>query len=115
MLSSTRWRRGWSLRRATGAGRAQPSHLAGKRAPDDPLTDVAALGHRFRNWRAMLRHGLAAGDLGPEGEAVAEAVESRLRTGRPLAAAGWIAAQEENLAPPLAPQRPGRKAKGQAR
>ena len=85
------------------------SHLAGKRAAGDPLTDVAALGQHVRNWRAMLRRGLAAGDLGVEGEAVAEAIEARLRTGRPLADADWIAEHEARLNRPLAPQKPGRK------
>ena len=87
------------------------SHLAGKRVADDPLTEVGALGRHVRNWRAMLRHGLEAGDLGPKGEAVAEAIEARLRTGRPLAAAEWIAEQEQGLARPLAPRPAGRKAK----
>ena len=85
------------------------SHLAGKRVADDPLTDVAALGRHVRNWRAMLRHGLEAGDLGPEGEAVAEAIEARLRTGRPLGASEWIAEQERAITRPLAPQRRGPK------
>ncbi|MDB5709285.1 MAG: hypothetical protein JWL96_1355 [Sphingomonas bacterium] len=33
------------------------SHIAGKRAAGDALTDVAALGEHVANWRAMLRHG----------------------------------------------------------
>ena len=85
------------------------SHLAGKRVVGDPLTDVAALGDHVRNWRAMLRHGLEASELGAAGEGVAEAIEARLRTGRPLAAADWIAAQEMVLARPLAARRAGRK------
>ena len=85
------------------------SHLAGKRAADDPLTDVGALGQHVRNWRAMLRHGLGAGELGPEGEAVAEAIEARLRTGRALADREWITEQEARTGRPIAPQRPGRK------
>lgn len=63
------------------------SHVAGNRTKDDPLTDVAALGKHVRNWGALLRHGLGAGDLGPQGEEAAEAIEARLSTGRPLAAA----------------------------
>jgi len=39
------------------------SHVAGRRNRDDPLTDVAALGAHVANWRAMLRHGLEAGEL----------------------------------------------------
>jgi putative transposase len=85
------------------------SHVRGKRAPDDPLTDVRALGRHVRNWRALLRRGLEAGDLGPEGEAAADAIEARLRTGRPLAEAEWISAQEEATGRSLAPRRPGRK------
>jgi len=85
------------------------SHLAGKRMAGDPLTDIGALGAHVRNWRGMLRHGLAAADAGAEDEAVAEEIEARLRTGRPLAAADWIARQEAALCRPLAPQKPGRK------
>ena len=85
------------------------SHLAGRRVAGDPLTDVAALGRHVRNWRAMLRHGLEAGEIGSEGEAVAEAIEARLSTGRPLAADDWIAAQERATQRPLARRRPGPK------
>lgn len=88
------------------------SHVAGRRAADDPLTDVAALGRHVRNWRALLRHGLEAGDLDADGEAVAEAIEARLRTGRPLAASEWIARQEDALDRALAPRKPGRKKAG---
>ena len=87
------------------------SHLAGKRVADDPLTDVEALGRHVRNWRAMLRHGLEAGDLDAEGVAAFEAIEARLRTGRPLAAEEWLAAQEVALARPLAPLKRGPKLK----
>ena len=85
------------------------SHLAGKRVADDPLTDVAALGRHVRNWRALLRRGLAAGGDDAESDAVADAIEARLRTGRPLADAEWIAAHEAAAGRPLAPRRPGRK------
>lgn len=85
------------------------SHVAGKRVTDDPLTDVGALGRHVRQWRAMLKYGLEAGDLGPEGEAVADAIDARLRTGRPLADADWIAAREVELDRPLARRKPGRK------
>ena len=85
------------------------SHVAGRRAGGDPLTDVAALGAHVPNWRAMLRHGLEAGELETAGEAVAEAIEARLRTGRPLGADEWLAAQEAALARPLAQQRRGPK------
>ena len=91
------------------------SHLAGKRTADDPLTDVAALGSHVRNWRAMLRHGLAAADLDEDGEATAAAIEQRLRTGRPPAEAEWIGEHEVALDRPLAPRKPGRKGRGEER
>ena len=87
------------------------SHLAGRRAKDDPLTDVAALGRHVPNWRAMLRHGLEAGGAGAAGEAVAKAIEARLRTGRPLAAAEWIAQQESATGRRMAPAKRGPKPK----
>lgn len=85
------------------------SHLRGRRARGDPLTDVAALGAHVPDWRAMLRHGLEAGGASEEGQRVVEAIEARLRTGRPLAAPDWIARQETALARPLAPAKRGRK------
>lgn len=88
------------------------SHIAGKRTRHDPLTDVAALGDHVANWRALLRHGLAAGDADEEGVAVAEAIEARLRTGRPLGDSTWIARAEAALARPLTPAKRGPKAKG---
>jgi len=87
------------------------SHVSGRHMSGDPLTNVAALGVHVRNWKAMLRHGLEASDLGPEGEAAAAAIEARLRTGRPLAAEEWIARQEAALDRQLAPARRGRKPK----
>lgn len=89
------------------------SHVRGKRAKGDPLTDLEALAGHVPNWRAMLRHGLAAGELGPRGEAVADAIEARLRTGRPLGAREWIAAQEAKLDRPLLPAKRGPKSKGE--
>ncbi|MEO6091561.1 MAG: transposase [Novosphingobium sp.] len=85
------------------------SHLAGRRAPDDPLTDVAALAEQVPNWRAMLRHGLEAGGIGRNGEEIVNAIEARLRTGRPLASEAWVARQEFALARRLAPRPPGPK------
>lgn len=85
------------------------SHIAGRRVADDPLTDVAAFGRHFTNWRALLRHGAELGDADAKGEALAETIEARLRTGRPLAANEWIAAQETAQGRLLAPQRPGPK------
>ena len=87
------------------------SHVAGRRAKGDRLTDVAALKQHVPNWRAMLRHGLEAGGFGAEGDALAEAIEARLRTGRPLAAEAWIGEQERALARALRPGRRGPKPK----
>jgi putative transposase len=85
------------------------SHVQGRRTRHDPLTDLAALKDAVPNWRAMLRHGLEAGGVSAHGEAIAEAVEARLRTGRPLAAEDWITRQESLLARPLRPAKPGPK------
>lgn len=83
------------------------SHLAGTRADDDPLTNIGALGRHVHNWRAMLREGLEAMDS-PD---AVEAIEARLRTGRPLADPDWIAKTEALIARKLAPQKPGPKPK----
>jgi putative transposase len=85
------------------------SHLAGKRAQDDPLTDISELGRHVRNWRAMLRHGLEAGGADGTGEENSAAIEARLRTGRPLADAKQVIAWGTELDRPLAPRKPGRK------
>ena len=50
-----------------------------------------------------------AGEAGEEGEAVAEVIEARLRTGRPLAAAEWIARHEAELGRQLMPAKRGPK------
>ena len=95
------------------------SHVAGKRVAGDRLTDLSALGLRVANWRAMLRHGWQAGDLDAAGEALADAIEARLRTGRLLGADEWIAAQEAAMGRTLAPRqrgpRPGWKEAGDGR
>ncbi|MBO9601070.1 MAG: transposase [Novosphingobium sp.] len=88
------------------------SHIAGRRVAGDPLTDVAALGAHVGNWRALLQYGLEAGDVGAEGEAVAEAIEKRLSTGRPFAEAEWIAAVEKSSGRSLALGRRGPKPRG---
>lgn len=87
------------------------SHGTGERVADDPLTDVAGLGRHVANWRAMLHHGLEAGDVGAEGDAVADMIEARLRTGRPLAADAWIEEQAATLGRTLQPGKPGPKPK----
>lgn len=81
------------------------SHVAGKRAADDPLTDVAALGRHVRNWRAYLKLGAEAMD----DPATVAAIEARIRTGRPLASPEWIAAAEAAIERKLGPQRRGPK------
>ena len=84
------------------------SHVAGRRTADDPLTDVAALGQHFRNWRAMLAVGLEAAD---SAESV-EMIEARIRTGRPLATPEWIAEAEARMARKLGPAKRGPKVRG---
>ncbi|WP_114953075.1 transposase [Sphingosinicella terrae] len=90
------------------------SHVVGRRAGQDPLTDVGALKARVPNWRAMLRHGLEASDVREEGEELAEAIEARLRTGRPLGTEAWIEAQEAALGRRLRPAKPGPKPRADA-
>ena len=85
------------------------SHIAGKALAHDPITDIGALGLHVRNWKAMLRLGLEASDVGAEGQAIADAIEARLSTGRPLAAPEWIEKYEAALGRSLAPQKPGPK------
>lgn len=67
----------------------------------------------WRNWQLnMLSPEFPeAGELDADGEAVAEAVEKHLNTGRPLAAPEWIAMQEQALNRQLAPHKPGPKPK----
>ena len=57
----------------------------------------------------FLRHGLEAGGSTETGEAVAEAIEARLRTGRPLAAEEWIARQEAAIGLRMRPAKRGPK------
>lgn len=96
------------------------SHIAGKRAADDPLTDVAAIGDQVADWRTMLASGWQAADggagEGPDAEAaVARAIEARLATGRPLGSEGWVAAMERVAGRPLRPGKRGRKPKEAAK
>ena len=81
------------------------SHVDGK---PDGLTDPGALAGVHRNWRAMLRHGLEAGDLSPDAEA---AIESHQRTGRPWGSDAFIARLEDASGRTLARRKPGRKRK----
>jgi len=81
------------------------AHVAGK---PDGLTDLAGTRGLHRNWRAMLRHGLEAGDMSPEAEAT---IEARIRTGRPLGDEAFVKGLEARTGRLIKPQRPGRKVK----
>ena len=82
----------WSSARAHVGGRA------------DGLTDLAALAGVHRNWRAMLRRGLEAGDLAEDERA---AIEAHARTGRPRGGAGFIEALEAGTGRILRRRKPG--------
>ena len=86
------WR--WSSARA---------HVTGRR---DGLTDLDGLARIHRNWRAMLRHGLEAGDLPAEAEA---AIEAHQRTGRPLGDLAFLERLEGATGRKLGPQKRGPK------
>lgn len=90
------WR--WSSARA---------HISGK---GDGLTDLTALAGVHRNWRAMLRHGLEAGDVPAEDAA---AIEVHQRTGRPWGDAAFVASLEQATGRTLAKQKPGPKPRSQ--
>ena len=92
--SAEAWR--WSSARA---------HVTGK---DDGLTDLAAMAGVHRNWRAMLRRGLEAGDLDPADEA---AIEAHQRTGRPWGDAACVRWREQSTGRTLARQKPGPRPK----
>ncbi|HEY1606005.1 MAG TPA: transposase [Allosphingosinicella sp.] len=79
------------------------AHVTGK---PDGLTDLGALAGVHRNWRAMLRRGLEAGDLPPEAET---AIETHQRTGRPWGGAGFIEKMEGETGRKLKKQKPGPK------
>lgn len=88
------WR--WSSARA---------HVEGK---PDGFTDLKGTRGLHRNWRAMLRRGLEAGDL--TDDAVA-AFEAHARTGRPLGGEGFVAALEAKTGRRLRPRKPGPRPK----
>jgi putative transposase len=83
------------------------AHVLGKA---DGLTDLKPLAGVHRNWRAMLRHGLEAGNLAPEAEA---AIEAHQRTGRPWGDAAFLERLEAQTGRTLKPQKPGPKPKRQ--
>jgi putative transposase len=84
----------WSSARAHVGGRA------------DGLTDMSALAGLHRNWSAMLRDGLEAGDRS-EGESAA--IESHIRTGRPRGGDAFVAALEAATGRALGRRKPGPK------
>jgi putative transposase len=79
------------------------AHVSGR---PDGLTDLPALAGIHRNWRAMLRLGLEAGDLSPEAEA---AIEAHQRTGRPWGDAAFLQRLEAETGRALARRKPGSK------
>ena len=86
--------------RITSRSAATAGYLCFSATTTAVLTDLAALSAHVRNWRAYWRHGANLADADPQAEEIIEAIEQRLRTGRPLAAEHWIAKQEARTAPP---------------
>jgi putative transposase len=83
------------------------AHVTGR---PDGFTDLAGLAGVHRNWRAMLRDGLEAGDLPPGEEA---AIEAHIRTGRPRGSEAFIGALEALTGRALKRRKPGRKPKAE--
>jgi putative transposase len=79
------------------------AHLRGAK---DGLTDAAALAGVHRNWRAMLRDGAEAGDAEAETRA---AIETAMRTGRPLGGEAFVERLEQASGRTLKRQKPGPK------
>ena len=92
--AAEKWR--WSSAKA---------HVTGK---PDGFTHLGALAGVQRNWRAMLRHGLEAGDLDEDQVA---AIEAHMRTGRPLGSEAFIESLEASTARALKRRKPGPKPK----
>jgi putative transposase len=86
-------------------GSSARAHVTGK---PDGLTGLGAVAGMHRNWRAMLRQGLAAGDLDPQAEAAIEAHQS---TGRPWGDAAFVKRLEAETGRALALRKPGPKPK----
>jgi putative transposase len=86
----------WSSARAHVTGRA------------DGFTDLNALAGIHRNWRAMLLHGLEAGDLDDDEIA---AIEAHVRTGRPRGGDAFVARLEAETGRNLKRRKPGPKPK----
>jgi putative transposase len=77
----------------------------------DGLTDLEGTQGLHRNWRAMLRHGLEAGDLA---DGQVEAIEAHARTGRPLGGEAFVAGLEAATGRRLKRRKPGPQPKGEA-
>lgn len=77
------------------------AHVSGQ---GDGVTDLEALAGVHQNWRAMLKQGWTASEL-PEDQA--SAIESRLRSGRPLGDAAFLAHLEAQTGRILAKAKPG--------
>lgn len=86
------WR--WSSAKAHVTGRV------------DGFTDLTALAGVHRNWRAMLSHGLEAGDMD---DAEAAAIEAHIRTGRPRGGEAFVEALERTTGRALKRRKPGPK------
>lgn len=86
------WR--WSSARA---------HVGGKA---DGVTDIDALDTAHGNWRAMLREGWQASE---QSDAIAEAIEASLKTGRPLGPTGFVERLEHLAGRSLKKAKPGPK------
>lgn len=82
------------------------SAAAHVRGTADGLTDLDAMKPVHRNWRAMLRRGLEAGDM-PEGAEAA--IEASIRTGRPLGDEAFVEALEARTGRSLKRRKPGPK------
>lgn len=79
------------------------AHVSGRA---DGFTDLAALAGAHRNWRAMLAHGLEAGDMD---DAEAAAIEAHIRTGRPRGGEAFVEALERQTGRTLKRRKPGPK------
>lgn len=89
------WR--WSSARA---------HIGGK---SDGITSLAALADAHPNWRAMLRDGWQASELS---EGLAKAMETSLRTGRPIGSPSFVERLEGVTGRSLQKAKPGPKRTG---
>jgi len=78
------------------------AHLTGA---SDGITDIPALGRQVADWAAFLAQGI--------GETECETIRRGERTGRPLGDKDFVARLEAETGRTLAPQKAGRKRKGE--